>query len=160
MREGFGRNSYRLAKAARIIALLLAFYAVGFSCVSRCRAAALPVHEGGPSFTAYYDNGTFGNGTAGNDTAGNGTYGNGTINGTTGNGTISQEDPVGKTDSSGKAGDASVTKAAEEPQQEKPKKQLAAENFALGVLLAGGIAIGMMIAVFFYYAKNNNSSQD
>lgn len=134
--------------------------------VSRCRAASLPTRDGQSPVTALYDNGTFGNstygnGTYGNGTVGNGTYGNGTtIDGTSGNGTISQEDPAGKTDGSGKAGDASATKAAEEPQQEKSKKQLAAENYALGVLLAGAIAIGMMIAVFFYYAKNNNSSQD
>lgn len=42
----------------------------------------------------------------------------------------------------------------------KPKKQLAAEQYALGVILAGGIALGMMVALFFYYTKQNNIHRD
>mgnify|MGYP003369567637 CR=1 FL=1 len=74
-----------------------------------------------------------------------------------GNGTIEPEDIIPEEDPQ------SVTKAAtpgpEEPTQ-KPKKQLAAEQYALGVILAGGIAIGMMIALFFYYTKQNNGHQE
>ena len=50
--------------------------------------------------------------------------------------------------------------AAEPTPTTKPKKQLAAEQYALGVILAGGIAIGMMIALFFYYTKQNNIHKD
>lgn len=54
-------------------------------------------------------------------------------------------------------------KPTEEPEAEptpKPNKQLTAEQFALGVILAGGIAIGMMIALFFYYMKQNSGHKE
>lgn len=49
---------------------------------------------------------------------------------------------------------------AEPTPSPKPKKQLAAEQYALGVILAGGIALGMMVALFFYYTKQNNIHRD
>ena len=145
MREGFGGIAYRRARVAQAIALLLTLFVLAFSAIGRSRAA--------------------GNGTYSNDTYGNGTYngtydGNGTYNGTyDGNGTYSPEDADGEA-AGNKKGESSGSKTSDETQQEKPKKQLAAEQYALGVLLAGAIAIGMMIAVFFYYAKHNGGTQE
>ena len=69
-----------------------------------------------------------------------------------GNGTITAADLAGEDEDA----EASPTEAPEATPTPKPKKQMAAEQYALGVILAGGIAIGMMVAVFFYYTKQNN----
>ena len=71
-----------------------------------------------------------------------------------GNGTISVSDISGDTEDETEG--AAPTEAPEPTPVPKPKKQMAAEQYALGVILAGGIAIGMMVAVFFYYTRQNN----
>ena len=74
-----------------------------------------------------------------------------------GNGTRKRETSTPGEDP--RSGTRAAPPGPEEPTQ-KPKKQLAAEQYALGVILAGGIAIGMMIALFFYYTKQNNGHQE
>ena len=146
MREGFGRITYCLAgAAAKAMAL---FFAVAFFALI-CADRAYASKQDSAEVFRRSDVCTVAERPAGAGETilrdGNGTF---------------LPDNFTITDSNETEANVTPTEAVEPTPTPKPKKQLAAEQYALGVILAGGIAIGMMVALFFYYTKQNNGGQD